>query len=138
MRITQVQIHNFNSFNDSLSVGLDGSITIILGKNESGKTSFLKALASFNSAYKYGLEELCTYSQNRKEFEEERVAADNLPIIMISFVLEPKDVALFKEIHESLAAIREFTVTKYFSGRRVLYGKLGDRPGQANILWGLR
>ena len=47
MKLTSCRVQNYRSILDSGWVELD-DIAIIVGKNESGKTSFLKALWKFN------------------------------------------------------------------------------------------
>jgi len=47
MRIKKVRIRNFRSIIDSGEISLDDKITVLLGKNEQGKTNLLKALESF-------------------------------------------------------------------------------------------
>lgn len=41
MIVKKVRIENFKSINDSDEVNIDGKITILMGKNEQGKTNFL-------------------------------------------------------------------------------------------------
>ena len=122
MRIARVQVHNYNSFNDCVPVELNEKLSLILGKNESGKTSFLRALGSFDANYKYAPEELCTYSKSRRDLDAKRLTPDNLEVISITFVVEPRDVSSLKAIHESLSGVKEFEITKHFSGRRVVSG----------------
>ena len=48
IKLTSVQIHKYKSFQKSQNVAIDKEITTIVGMNESGKTSFLTALAKTN------------------------------------------------------------------------------------------
>jgi len=53
MRIKKVRIRNFRSIIDTGEISLDEKITLLLGKNEQGKTNFLKALESFCVVLKF-------------------------------------------------------------------------------------
>ena len=59
MRVQKIQVKNFLSIKDCGQVRIDEKITVLIGKNESGKTNFLKALESFNGDYQYTDEDLC-------------------------------------------------------------------------------
>lgn len=58
-----MRVRNFRSYKDSGEVRLDEKITTMIGKNESGKTNFLKALESLNVGYRYSIDDLCYYSE---------------------------------------------------------------------------
>src|SRR6266853_6326394 len=122
MRLSRVRIHNFNSFNDSAVVELDDKITIILGNNESGKTSFLRAVSSLDDSYKYQPEELCSYAPNTDSLHRKEMTEANLPILTGTFKLDQNDSLELKAVHESLASLRMFDLTRYYSGRRSLIG----------------
>ena len=49
MELTKVRIKNFRSINDSGDITVD-KITALVGRNESGKSALLLALASLNPA----------------------------------------------------------------------------------------
>jgi AAA ATPase domain len=44
MRLVSVRVENFRSIDDSGEVQVDPNVTVLVGQNESGKTSFLQAL----------------------------------------------------------------------------------------------
>lgn len=58
MKLKQVQVQNFRSIVDSGVVNTDPRVTVLIGKNEQGKTNFLKALASFNPKHAYTTSDL--------------------------------------------------------------------------------
>src|SRR5438105_3545375 len=49
MKLNSVQIQNFKSIKDSTEFGIDEKVTCLVGKNESGKTATLQAIAKLNS-----------------------------------------------------------------------------------------
>lgn len=46
--LKQVKINKYKSYTTEQEVQLDDSVTTLVGKNESGKTAFLEALAKLN------------------------------------------------------------------------------------------
>ncbi len=50
MKLKSVRIENFKSIKDSTVFGIDEKVTCLVGKNESGKTATLQAIAKLNSA----------------------------------------------------------------------------------------
>lgn len=117
MRIKKVLIKNFRSINCSEEVSLDKKITILIGRNEYGKTNFLKALESFYRDYKYTDEDLCTYCLAKEKLETGSVERRDIPIITIWFTLESEDKTKLGEVHEKLAKLEELKVTKFFDNR---------------------
>ena len=85
-RIDSVRIQNFRSINDTGQVDLESEITALIGRNESGKTNFLKALQSFNPDYFYDHEDLCQDNLDELECIEDH----KIPIISIR--LENSDI----------------------------------------------
>ena len=55
MKLKSFSIRMYRSILNSENVDLE-DLTVIVGKNESGKTSLLKALYKFNSAEKYNID----------------------------------------------------------------------------------
>ena len=79
MEIEKVRIQNFRSIKDSNEVNIDDKVTSLIGKNDNGKTNFLKALEFFNKEYKYAKDDLCSYS------EKEGIGAKDIEMITIWF-----------------------------------------------------
>ena len=48
MKLTKAQIKNYDRIADSEEMLLDEKLTVLIGKNEQGKTTFSKTLESFN------------------------------------------------------------------------------------------
>ncbi|MCK4388221.1 MAG: AAA family ATPase [Dehalococcoidia bacterium] len=117
MQIKKVLIQNFRSINCSDEILLDKKITILIGKNEYGKTNFLKALESFTIGHEYVDEDLCTYCSAKEKLETGSVERSDIPIITIWFTLESDDKTKLGEVHEKLAQLEELKVTKFFDNR---------------------
>lgn len=117
MRIKKVLVQNFRSINCSGEVSLDKKITVLIGRNEYGKTNFLKALESFDRDYKYTDEDLCIYCLAKEKVETGSVERREIHIITIWFTLESEDKTKLGEVHEKLAKLEELKVTKFFDNR---------------------
>jgi len=115
MWIKTVHVKNFFSVKDSKEVELDKKITVLIGKNESGKTNFLKALEAFNSDYEYTEEDFCNYSDLREKLESEQVKPEDIEMVTVCFEIEKEDTKRLREIHKELAKIKHLEVTKYFN-----------------------
>ena len=90
MKIKKFRIKNYKSIIDSGDCYLNGDITILAGKNESGKTSILEALADFD--FQNDIDETATPIQ----FPEE------IPEISITFKVGKKTLGeIFKAIEFS-------------------------------------
>jgi predicted ATP-dependent endonuclease of OLD family len=117
MQIKKVLIQNFRSINCLDEILLDKKITILIGRNEHGKTNFLKALESFTIGHEYVDEDLCTYCSAKYKLETGNVERSDIPIITIWFTLESEDKTKLGEIHKKLAQLEELKVTKFFDNR---------------------
>jgi len=113
MRIKKVVVQNFRSINCSEEVFLDREITTLIGRNEYGKTNFLKALHSFNRDYEYIDEDLCTYCTAKEILEEGNSDRRDVPMVTIWFAIESEDKTKLGEIHEKLSQLEELKVTKF-------------------------
>ncbi len=107
MRIKKVRIRNFRSIIDSGEISLDDQITLLLGRNEQGKTNFLKALESFGKEYKYENDEL-SYLVDKEEVES------HIPIITIWFKLDDDNRKKLSSINKEFGNLNELVITKYF------------------------
>lgn len=114
MRIKKFIIQNFRSIKNSGEVNLEPEITVLIGKNESGKTNILKALESFNSDYEYTDSDLCIYSATKKKLESGKIEKGDIPIVTIWFEIEKEDKEKLKEIHPQLTKINIIKITKFF------------------------
>jgi len=114
MRVQRVQVRNFLSIKDSGQVRIDEKITVLIGKNESGKTNFLKALESFNGDYQYTDEDLCNYSGAREKLESEELEPKDLEMVKVWVELEQEDKKRLQKIRKDLVKIKHLEVTKVF------------------------
>ncbi len=115
MRIKKVLIQNYRSIKNSGEVSLNGKITTLIGKNEYGKTNFLKALKSFGLDYGYKDDDLCTYSDVTEKLKAGSLQSEDIPIVTIWLTIEDDDKQKLKESHKKLAQLKELKITKFFN-----------------------
>jgi len=66
MTISNVFIHAYKSILE-LTTPIDPQVSVLIGPNESGKTNFLKAMASFNPESTFDYSQTCQYSDFYKQ-----------------------------------------------------------------------
>lgn len=129
MKLTAFRIQNFRSIHDSGWIEVD-DIAVIVGKNESGKTSLLKALWKFKpfKDVNYDLDREWPRGR-RKEKSPDKVVAT------VRFGLTPEEIKLVEEIHESAKGITGVEIQRNYAGR-YFYNFLPKNPENGrNIEW---
>lgn len=114
MRIKKFHIKNYRSILDSGEVNLDSKITTLIGKNESGKTYTLKALASLKNDYEYVKDDLCLHSKAMEKLGSGSTEKGDIEVVTVWFDIESGDKSKLKEINAKLTKIKTLKVTKYF------------------------
>lgn len=99
MKLTKFRIKNYKSITDSGDCYFSEKLTILAGKNESGKTSILEALEDFH--------------QDRTIRDEAKpIDGDGVPEVSVSFLLTPDDVSeIFTEVDISGSVSKDVTIT---------------------------
>ena len=123
MRALRFRVQNFRNIDDSGWIPLK-RVTAFVGRNESGKTSLLKALHKFNPA----TEEL--YDPQR-EFPRDRFTSDYIasgsdggqwPVCSVEFEVSENLEEAFCELPEDQETPRKVIVTCHYDGSRsILY-----------------
>lgn len=119
MRVTQVQIQNYKSIIDTGWVPIEDDITTLLGRNESGKTSFLEAIRYFDEDRE--IEERELYDGN--EYSEEH----SVPITSLKIELDAEAARSFSKNETELERGDEIIATKYSDGTRDLSTPRGKK-----------
>lgn len=110
MKLTSCRVHNYRSISDSGWVDID-DIGVIVGKNESGKTSFLKALWKFNPFHEVGYNIDREWPRGRrKEKSTDKV------VIEAKFTFNAEEIAKIEAIHESAKGITGVEMARTYAG----------------------
>ncbi len=109
MRFVACRIQNYRSILDSGWITL-GDLTVLVGKNEAGKTNVLRALESFSSGAAYDL------AMDAPKSLEEDPEAD-MPVVTNRFVLEDEDLELLRKSSYQPGSNNTVAVTKHWGGR---------------------
>jgi len=99
MKLKKFKITNYKSIADSGDCYLTDTITILAGKNESGKTSILEALEDFDTDNKI------------RETAKPIKSPDAIPEISITFIVEKDTIKeIFEEIKSPLKATADIEI----------------------------
>jgi len=99
MKLKKFKITNYKSIADSGDCYLTDTITILAGKNESGKTSILEALEDFDTDNKI------------RETAKPIKSPDAIPEISITFIVEKDTIKeIFEEIKSPLKATTDIEI----------------------------
>jgi predicted ATP-dependent endonuclease of OLD family len=129
MKLTAFRIENFRSIHDSGWVDVD-DIAVIVGKNESGKTSLLKALWKFKpfKDASYDLDREWPRGR-RKEKSPDKIVAT------VRFEFSPEEIQLVEGIHESAKGVTGVEIQRNYAGT-YFYNFLPMNPENgSNIEW---
>lgn len=112
MRLQRVRVENYRSIVDSGVVNIEDVVTVLIGKNEQGKTNFLKALASFNEQVQYSPGDLPNHL--RPQLDDRNPG--EIPIVSLWMVPEPSDLIKLKEVLLVERVADQYKATRYFDG----------------------
>ena len=110
MKLTSCRVQNYRSIIDSGWVDFD-DIGVIVGKNESGKTSFLKALSKFNPHNKIGYDIDREWPSGRRRDR----AADKI-VVTAQFSFSLEEVATIENIDATFKGIAGVTISITYAG----------------------
>ena len=116
MKLTRVHVTNFRCIDDSNPVDV-GPSTCLVGKNESGKTAFLKALEGLRSVDSGYAEYSKTKNYPRRYLADydERHEGEEAQVISTVWKLDRDDKdALANELGEGASKVDEVTVSKTY------------------------
>lgn len=111
LTLKEVKIAKYKSYLETQVVSIEDKITTLVGKNESGKTAFLEAIAKFNyfeKDPKFQFDVTADYPRN----ELKKYQRDNEPVEVIKCTFEISD-ELLQEISDELG--EDIFKTKSFS-----------------------
>ena len=119
MKLTNVTIYKYKSYDQQQSFPIDDDITIIVGKNESGKTAILEAIAKTNyfsddSDFEFNP----THDYPRKEKKKYDKSGEIGKAISCTYLLEQEEISeIEKYLGCGVVSKWEFTVTTKYDNR---------------------
>lgn len=103
-------MENFRSIVDSEVVQLAETVTVLVGKNEQGKTTFLRALASLNPQSRYAPNDLPNHL--RAGLEEKKPA--EIPIVRAWLSPDGEERKALAQIVTDAEQVDEFIITRFY------------------------
>ncbi len=110
MKLSKAHVQNYRPIVDSGTVDIEEGVTVVIGKNEQGKTSFLRGIRSFNSDQQFAPSDL---PNHLRPALEERPGAE-IPIITLTFSIESSDRKKLSGVVSRLASAVALKCTKYY------------------------
>ncbi len=110
MRLQRARVRNYRSIVDSGEVDIEDRVTVLIGKNEQGKTTFLKGLASLNPNVVYTPNDMTNHLRAALEQRDKK----QIEMVDAWLELEPPDNVKLKELVPDAAKISAIHVTKYY------------------------
>lgn len=122
MKLKKVVIHKYKSFENEQEFSLEEDITILVGMNESGKTSALEAIAKTNYfqddvAFKFN----STHDYPRKEKKAMDKSGEMPKSITCTYEIDDNTIALVeKEMCKGIIKSTSFTLTSKYNNKHIL------------------
>lgn len=113
MKLKEFRIQNYRSVVDSEIINV-ADITVLIGANESGKSSILQGLASISMDSQYDYFELTQLNSILKKYNDGELRAEDIKIVWCEFELSEDDEKELQSILESDDPPSTFEVSKYF------------------------
>jgi predicted ATP-dependent endonuclease of OLD family len=113
MLLTKVTLNGYKRFRNETSMSMDGKLIAIIGPNEAGKSSFLKALQHLNHHDPF------TNTGGTRELTRGLALSGKHAVIQATFLLEQQDLDAISNV-EGAANLRWFKVSKRVEGNRFL------------------
>src|SRR5208282_2791506 len=112
MKLRRALVENFCSIVKSEEFDVEPGVTVVIGKNEQGKTNLLRGLLSFNPDYKYKPSDLPNHL--RPALAESDQA--KVPVVTVWLSIEPDDKAELVEVVRNVEAVQQLRITKFLDG----------------------
>ena len=142
MRLTKVQITNFQSVHDSTEFDV-GDVTCLVGKNEAGKTAILKALYRLNPLVETDgkfdpVDDYPRRDVNDYIVDVERGEVEPARVVKATYQLEAEDIRTVEDVFGPdclKSEIPAYVLTKGYSNNRGCSGlELDEEAGIAYLL----
>ena len=128
MRLRSVSVQNFKCIRDSNAFRIDDRVTALVGKNESGKTALLQAVAKLKPVFDSDKDFIdLEYPRSLWNEYKERAQKDPAPALATTWQLEAADtVALTQVLGPAAESIREVAISKGYDNQRTFELELDE------------
>lgn len=122
MKLIQAHVTDYKCIDDSNPVSID-QVTCFVGKNESGKTTFLEALAKLSPLVGDAAFGELDYPRKRlRDYRAKKAEQEKVVAVSATFELTKKEMqALEAEFGEGVLTRNTFTVCKYYEDNTKYY-----------------
>lgn len=137
MKLQKFQVQLYRNVVDSNVIPLQGDVTCLVGKNESGKTTLLQALYSLNPAYPEAVRVniVQDYPRWRKVRDERQSSLEHVCPITTYFSLEKADLELLgKQLPLRLPPNTLIVATRNYDGKSSFSLKISEADWIALII----
>ena len=124
MQIESIRVQNFRCVHDSGNVLLTSDLTILIGENESGKTSVLDALSCFNIGKEFSNSDLSTMSPERESVLSGVIEKGTVDVVSVTVKLLENERQQFN-IPMSVLPGDLLRITKRFDNSYIIKGPNG-------------
>lgn len=133
LRISSFRIQNFRNIQDTGVVRLE-NITTFIGKNESGKTSTLEAIDSFDNDYFYLPRDIC--NDIGVDYDLTQEGGKDIPILTLTFEITPEVLETFYPNYEFEGDLPiKYEMTKFADGHIEDDSELEISPPSPDIVY---
>jgi recombinational DNA repair ATPase RecF len=129
MKLTSFQVRDFRSVNDSTPIRVEDGRTVLVGRNESGKSSLLRALHSLRPSsgqlQKWGLARDFPRGRKRSEFREDLVMLET------TWSLDESEQLELARIYPRATGVADVRISRSYAPRRIV--ELASRQTLADL-----
>lgn len=138
MKLLKAQVTDYKCIDDSNSVEF-GQVTCFVGKNESGKTTFLQALAKLSPLEGSGTFGELDYPRKRlRDYRAKKAEEEQVEVVNATFELTKQEMeTLEQEFGEGILTRNTFTARKYYEDATLYYSlPVDEKKALAHFLSG--
>jgi predicted ATP-dependent endonuclease of OLD family len=119
-KLKSATINKYKSYTEEQTVNIEPDITTLVGKNESGKTAFLEALAKsnyFTDDENFKFDEVHDFPRN--ELKKHQRSGEELEVIVCTYEIDDQTLKdIESDLCEGVLSKKEFSVATKYKGSR--------------------
>jgi AAA domain, putative AbiEii toxin, Type IV TA system/AAA ATPase domain len=135
VRLISARITDYRSVEDSETFDIEDSVTCLVGKNESGKTTLLQALYRLNPVEPVTFDEVIDYPARKTKERKALPAKGMVPVVRATFRFDADELeAIAQELGPKALRSPEFTVTVGYRSTRKTFAFSYNEPAVLDYL----